>query len=244
MSRKASIVIKGLSKTFFISKKGMSIRDKLIDLFSDHKKDKIYALKSVNLSIKRGESLGLIGKNGSGKSTLLKIILGSIDPDPGGKVYTEGKIIRLALGRGFDMNLSARDNIYLSGTILGMSFQEIGDKFQEIIAFAELQKFVDTPVKFFSSGMVSRLSFSIAMASDADIYLIDEFFADVGDEVFQEKTHQVFKDKLSEGKTLLHVSHSRSLLQAYCTRFAVINEGHLTEYADFDQAINQYLASY
>ncbi len=234
------IEIKNLSKTFHISNKGLSIKDKLIDLVSNRNKNIVHALKGINLSVKTGEFIGVLGHNGSGKSTLLKIILGCIDPDQGSSVETSGKIIRLALGKGFDISLSARDNIYLSGTMLGLSFQEIGDKFNDIIKFAELKKFVDTPVKFFSSGMVSRLSFSIAIQANADIYLIDEFFADVGDKRFQEKAHQAFEDKITSGKTVLHVSHSEELLGKYCNRYLLLHKGESQSFDNLDLALQAY----
>ena len=234
------IEIKNLNKTYHISKKGISVKEKLLDLLTNKNKNVVRALKNVNLSVHTGDFIGILGHNGSGKTTLLKSILGCIDPDKGSTVITKGKIIRLALGKGFDISLSARDNIYLSGTMLGLSFQEIGDRFDDIVDFAELEKFVDTPVKFFSSGMVSRLSFSIAIQANADIYLIDEFFADVGDKRFQEKAHRAFKDKIGSGKTVLHVSHSEELLKKYCNRYLLLHQGVCSTHEDLDQALTEY----
>ncbi len=234
------IEINNLNKTYYISNKGLSIKDKIVDLFSNRNKNIVHALKDVSLSVKTGEFIGVLGHNGSGKSTLLKAILGCIDPDQGSSIETKGKIIRLALGKGFDLNLSARDNIYLSGTMLGLSFQEIGSRFKDIISFAELKKFVDTPVKFYSSGMISRLAFAIAMQADADIYLIDEFFADVGDMRFQEKAHEAFEIKIKSGKTVLHVTHSEHLLSKYCTSYLLMNNGQEKVFSELEEALKHY----
>ena len=122
----------------------------------------IHALEDINLDIYKGELFGIIGRNGSGKSTLLKLIIGAIKPNSGSEIKTYGKVLRLALGMGFDYNLSARHNIYVNGSVMGLTFREIGRRFHEIIDFAGLHEFVDTPIKYFSSGMVSRLAFAIS----------------------------------------------------------------------------------
>lgn len=240
MSKLPCIEIKHLSKTFRISDKGLSIKQRLMGLVTDSFKTTVHALKDINLDINEGENIGIIGKNGSGKSTLLKLILGSIDPDKGSTIITRGRVIRLALGMGFDISLSAKDNIYLNGTILGLSFKEIGEKFDEIIEFAELKKFVNTPVKYFSSGMKSRLSFAIAIHANADIYLIDEFFADVGDEAFKEKSQQVFESKIFAGKTTLHVSHSMQTIRKNCDKIFLLNQGSGILYNDIEEAFTMY----
>ena len=143
------IEIKHLSKTYQVADKGLGIKEKLLSLFTNKGITTVNALRDINLSVYQGEFLGIIGENGSGKSTLLKMILGAIEPDEGSIINTRGRVIRLALGLGFDINLSAKDNIYLSGTILGLSYKEIDAKFEEIIAFAEIENFINTPVKVF-----------------------------------------------------------------------------------------------
>jgi len=235
------IEIRNLSKTFHLDKKGVSIKDKLEALISRRHRPTLKALSNINLTVKKGEFLGIIGHNGSGKSTLLKLIIGAMNPDDGSSIKTEGKIIRLALGMGFDPNLTARDNIYLNGTILGLSFKQIGKKFDEIIDFAEIEKFVDTPVKFYSSGMASKLSFAVAMQAEADVFLIDEFFGDVGDEAFKAKSQKAFENNILAGKTIIHVTHSLSLIDERSDRILILENGEAKIYDESQEALDYYL---
>ena len=233
------IDIKNLNKTFSISGRNRSFSDRLKNKITN-KTQKVFAIKDLNLQVKNGDFLGIIGKNGSGKSTLLKLIIGAMDPDEGSHIKTEGKIIRLALGMGFDADLTARDNIYLNGTILGLSFKQIGEKFEEIIHFAELEDFVDTPIKFYSTGMRSRLSFAIAIHAEADIFLIDEFFGSVGDLGFMAKSQKAFEENILKGKTIIHVSHSLDLIRKHCTKILIMQKGKATVYQDVEEAIRIY----
>lgn len=233
------IDIKNLNKTFRISGRGFSFTERIRRKLTKQT-NTVHAIKNLDLQVKNGEFLGIIGKNGSGKSTLLKLIIGAMDPDEGSQIKTNGRIIRLALGMGFDPNLTARDNIYLNGTILGLSFRQIGDKFEEIIEFAELEKFVDTPIKFYSTGMKSRLSFAIAIHAEADIFLIDEFFGSVGDLGFMEKSQRAFEENILKGKTIIHVSHSLNLIRQHCNRILIMENGEGTIYNDIEEAINKY----
>jgi len=224
-----AIKIKNLNKTFkFYDQKKMTVFGKLANIINPRvTPSKLKVLEDINIDIKKGEFLGLIGKNGSGKSTFLKILMGAINPDEGTEIDVNGRMIRLALGMGFDKNLSARDNVYINGTILGLSFKEIGLKFDQIIEFSGLEKFVDTPIRFFSSGMKSRLSFSIAVHADADIFLIDEFFGGVGDINFKAKSDKVFQEQIIDGKTIIFVSHAMALIKNYCQRVIVLtDDGH------------------
>ena len=225
------IRLKNVSKTFRIREKSTdSIFKKVKGLLSGKNGlRELKALNNINLEVRRGEFLGIIGHNGSGKSTLLKVILGVIPPDPGGKVQTKGRVVRLALGMGFDPELSARDNIYINGSILGLTFKQIGEKFWDILDFAGLKDCVDTPIKFFSSGMYSRLAFAIAMHVDADILLIDEFFGGVGDQEFQKKSREVFDNVIVMGKTILFVSHDHELVDKCSTRKIKLDRGELSE---------------
>jgi len=228
MDQNVAIRLSDVSKTFKIFEKNNgSIRDKVFNIFSGNSMRKIKALDDINLEIQKGEFFGVIGHNGSGKSTLLKIILGAYPPDKGGNIQVNGRIIRLALGMGFDPQLSARDNVYLNASLLGLTFKEIGKKFEEMIAFAELEDFVDTKVKYYSSGMRSRLAFAVAVHVDADILLIDEFFGGVGDIAFKKKSEQVFKDRLLTGRTIVFVSHNLNTIEKFCERVAVIQQGKL-----------------
>lgn len=233
-----SIELKHLNKSFNIDQKGGNFVTTFSKLFTNPKKIKV--LDNINLTIKEKEFIGIIGKNGSGKSTLLKIILGVINADKGSVVNTNGVVLRLALGIGFDPNLTARDNIYVNGSILGLSFKKIGDLFNEIISFSEIEGFIDTPLKFFSSGMKTRLSFSIAMHAEADIYLIDEFFGDVGDEIFKEKTQKAIENNLLSQKTVLYVSHSLDSIRRNCDRVIVLNKGKINVFNKTEKAIAFY----
>lgn len=241
-----AIQLRGVSKTFYIRENSNdSIREKVKGLFNlDNSIKKIEALKDVTFDIKKGEFFGIIGHNGSGKSTLLKLIIGAIQADKGSTIITEGRVLRLALGMGFDMNLSARHNIYVNGSIMGLTFKEIGKRFQEIIDFAGLQDFVDTPIKFYSSGMISRLSFAISVHVESEILLIDEFFGGVGDVGFKQKSEEMFKRRILEGKTVVFVSHSMETIKEHCERVCVLNKGTLVGLGAPADVIPEYIASY
>ena len=224
-----AIKIRNLSKTFkFYDHRKSTLFGKIANFINPKvSQNKLKVLHDIDLEVKKGEFIGLIGRNGAGKSTFLKILMGAIHADEGAEIEVNGRMIRLALGMGFDKNLTARDNIYINGTILGLSFKEIGHKFDQIIDFSGLKKFVDTPIRFFSSGMKSRLSFSIAVHADADIFLIDEFFGGVGDIDFKSKSDQVFKERIIEGRTVIFVSHVMPLIRNYCSRVVVLtNDGY------------------
>lgn len=222
------ISVKNISKTFNMSnKESRTIKDLVLRPFAKKSGDKVInALNDISFEVKKGEFFGIIGRNGSGKSTLLNILMGSIKPDKGGTINTKGKMIRLALGMGFDPNLSARDNIYVNGSILGLTFKRIGLIFDDIIAFAELEKFVDIPVKQFSSGMMSKLKFAIAVHAEADIFLMDEFFGGVGDISFRQKSDKVFRDTFLDGRTIIHVSHQMKTIEDHCSNVLVIDHGN------------------
>lgn len=223
---KVVLSVKNVSKTFYAQGRHASIGRRIASMvFPKKHAQKIEALKDISFDVYDGDFLGIIGTNGSGKSTLLKIIMGSILSNEGGSITTDKRMIRLALGMGFDIALTARDNIYLNGTILGLTFKEIGDRFAEIIEYAELEDFIDTPLRFYSSGMRSRLAFAIALHAEADIFLIDEFFGGVGDESFKAKSDKVFNNRLITGKTILFVSHFMELIEKNCNRLLVIDKG-------------------
>lgn len=187
--------------------------------------NEFYALNNVSFDVQKGESVALIGRNGSGKSTMLKVIAGVMYPTTG-SVEVNGSIAPLIeLGAGFDMDLTARENIYLNGAVMGHDRDFMNEHFQSIIEFAELQDFIDVPVKNFSSGMIARLGFSIATEVKADVLICDEVLA-VGDFMFQEKCKNRMADMLSGGTTLLFVSHSLEQVQQLCTRSVWIDHGH------------------
>ncbi len=242
MSNEVAIEVKNLSKTFaMINKESRQLREKLLRPFSTkHKVKEIKALDNINFTVNKGEFFGIIGKNGCGKSTLLNCIMGSLRPDKGSIVNTEGKIIRLALGMGFDPNLSARDNIYINGSILGLTFREIGDIFDNIVEFAELERFVDVPVKQYSSGMQAKLKFSVAIHAKADIFLMDEFFGGVGDINFRKKSTKVFNDTFLDGRTIVHVTHQLETIKKHCQRVLVIDQGKQVGLGHPDEMIPLY----
>lgn len=200
------------------------------------------ALKNINFTVKRGESWGLIGKNGSGKSTLLKLISGIIKPHKGNvKVY--GTISPLIeLGAGFDPELTARENIFLNGALLGYSRSFIEEHFQNIIDFAELNDFVDVPIKNFSSGMSARLGFAIATVKKPDMLIVDEVLA-VGDFAFQQKCKERMEALLSDGTTLLFVSHSIEQVQELCSKVIWIDSGEVKAIGETHLVSQEYMSS-
>lgn len=246
MKEEVVISLKNINKTFYVRENApRTMNDHIYSVFRKNvKKKKIEALKNINLDIHKGEVIGIIGRNGSGKSTLLNIMLGSIIPDNGGKVSSKGKIMRLALGMGVDPNLSARDNIYVNGSIIGLTFKKIGSLVDTIIEFAGLEGFLDTPVKFYSKGMKARLLFSIAMNAESDIFLLDEFFGGVGDEDFKKKSDLAFKEKIMQKRTIVIVSHSMKIIEKYCSRVLFIKEGHPIALGDTKAVIETYMESY
>lgn len=245
--RKVVIKVKNVSKTFQVrSKKAETIRQRIHNVFRSGKNKRLHiqALNDINFEVYKGEFLGIVGHNGSGKSTLLKIIMGAFPPDKGAEIDVQGKIIRLALGMGFDKTLTARDNIYVNGTVLGLTFKQLGKKFSHILEFAELEKFVDTPLKYFSSGMRSRLAFAIAMHTEADIYLMDEFFGGVGDVGFMKKSDDVFKDRILQGRTIVHVSHQLRILKKHADRIIWLDKGKIKEIGTAEDILPRYRKAY
>lgn len=198
-----------------------------------------WALKNVSFELERGDSLGIIGLNGSGKSTLLKIISGILKPSRG-RVDTYGSIAPLIeLGVGFDPNLSARENIYLNGAILGYNRRYMNQRFDEIIHFAELEQFVDTAVKNYSSGMVARLGFAIATMNVPDILIIDEILA-VGDFKFQEKSFQRMQKMMHSGATVVFVSHSIAQVKQICNKALWLDHGRVRMYGGAEEVCGKY----
>lgn len=201
---------------------------------------KFWALKNISFELEKGESVGIIGLNGSGKSTLLKIVSGILKPTEG-TVETIGSIAPLIeLGAGFDADLSARENIYLNGAILGYDRAYMDSQFDKIIEFAELQDFVDTAVKNFSSGMVARLGFAIATMNIPDILIIDEILA-VGDYKFQEKSFDRMKKMIDSGATVVFVSHSIEQVKQICKKALWLENGNAKMFGDAETVCNRYM---
>lgn len=205
--------------------------------------NEFFALRNVSFQVKRGEAVALIGKNGSGKSTILKILAGVMYPTKG-TVTVNGSIAPLIeLGAGFDIELTARENIYLNGAILGHDRKFMDQHFEEIVEFSELREFLDVPLKNFSSGMVARLGFSIATVIKADILIVDEVLA-VGDFRFQEKCKAKIAQLLKGGTTLLFVSHSKEQVKALCPKAAWLDHGNLMAFGNTKEVYDLYEKHY
>ncbi len=234
-----AIIAKDISKTFHITEDSHnSVKQRLFNLFSPTKKKKVQALKTVSLEIEKGECIGLLGRNGCGKTTLVKLLSG-IYPTDTGSLKINGSTMVMNLGVGMSHALTARENIYISASVLGLKIKEVDAIFDEIVEFAELKEFVDTKIKYFSSGMVARLGFSIAVNAGADIMFLDEIFA-VGDMKFQEKAVKVFKSSWIEGKTVVLVSHSMDVIKQYCKRSIFMHAGEIKFIGDTEKAIELY----
>jgi lipopolysaccharide transport system ATP-binding protein len=200
-----------------------------------------WALKDVNLEVKQGEVVGIIGRNGAGKSTLLKI-LSRITPPTSGKITYHGRVSSLLeVGTGFHRELTGRENIFLNGSILGMKRSEIARQFDEIVAFAEVERFIDTPVKFYSSGMYVRLAFAVAAHLEPEILVVDEVLA-VGDAEFQKKCLGKMSTVARSGRTVLFVSHNMGAVRGLCSRAIWLNQGAVMKEGDVNSVVEAYLA--
>jgi len=234
------IQVKNITKTFKVphEKKG-TLKEYFISLFRRRNYERMKALDNVSFSVKPGEFLGIIGRNGSGKSTLLKIIAGILKPNSGQVIVNGTMAPFLELGVGFQSDLSARDNVYLYGSILGLSRETVDKKFNEIIKFAELEKFVDQKLKNFSSGMQVRLAFATAINAEADILLVDEVLA-VGDANFQKKCFEVFEKLKHAGKTIIYVSHDLTSVKKFCSEVILLDDGKKIASGNSEYAIFKY----
>lgn len=203
------------------------------------KSEEFWALRDVSFTLDRGEVLGLVGTNGAGKSTLLKVVAGVMNPT-NGKVERHGSLApMIELGAGFDMELTARENVFLNGAILGYSKQFLEDKYNEIVDFSELKDFMDVPVRNFSSGMVARLAFSIATLVAPEILIVDEILS-VGDMPFQEKSKRKMTSMIEGGATVLFVSHSIDDIRKICTRALWLDHGQVRMMGAVDEVTDAY----
>ncbi len=240
-----AITIKNVSKRFRIPhEKRTTLFENLVGLVKGgrYTYEEFWALRNINLTVKKGETLGIIGGNGSGKTTLLGIIAGVLTPDDG-KCKVNGRIAPfLDLGVGFEGELTAKENVYLYGAIMGIKRREINERFDEIIKFAELENFVDAKLKNFSSGMRMRLAFATAINVDPDILLIDEVLA-VGDIAFQKKCFDVMDGFKKDGKTIVFVSHSLDAVRKLCDRGVLINKGVIEMEGVVEEVIERYVGN-
>jgi len=234
-----TILVENLSKEYSLSKQ-KTFKEFLPALFlGKETRIKFFALSHLNFEIKKGESLGILGKNGSGKSTLLKIIAGVTKPTDG-RITITGKIAPLIeLGAGFHPELTGRENVYLNGSILGIKKKTIDKLYQSIVDFSELWDFMDQPVKFYSSGMYMRLAFSVAVAQQPEILLVDEILA-VGDIRFQEKCLGRIREFQSKGTTLVLVTHSPDQILQYCQKVLILDKGQQIFFGTASQGVEKY----
>lgn len=242
MSKKdIAVEVKNVYKTFDVYlDKANTIKERLLFLFSRSRKEKREVLKDINLEIKKGEAVALIGTNGSGKSTLLKLMTKIIYPNKGG-IETYGKLTSLLeLGAGFHPDFSGRENIYFNASIFGLTKKEIDKRLNQIIEFSELEEFIDNPVRTYSSGMFMRLAFAVAINVDADILLIDEILS-VGDEHFQKKCFDKMEELKKQGKTMVFVTHSMNAVKKLCDRAIWLYEGKIRLDGSTDEVVDEYV---
>lgn len=241
MSNDIAIKVDSVSKSFKLPhEKNSSIKSALINF---RKKKRGYemqhVLKDISFEIKKGEFFGIVGRNGSGKSTLLKLISQIYTPDKG-SITVNGKLTPfIELGVGFNPELSGRDNVYLNGALLGFSRAEMDEMYDEIVAFAELERFMDQKLKNYSSGMQVRLAFSIAIRTNTDILVLDEVLA-VGDEAFQRKCNEYFASVKNEGKTIILVTHGMDAVRKYCDRAMMVRKGEIVTIGSPEDVANEY----
>lgn len=238
------IEINNITKKFRIPhEKRSTVFENIKNIYNPLTYETIYALNNISFKINKGEALGIIGPNGSGKSTLLKIIANIMKPNAG-KVITKDKITPfLELGVGFTGELSAKENIYLNGVLLGLTKKEVKERFNEIVSFSGLEKFIDTKLKNFSSGMLARLAFSVLTQTKNNIFLIDEVLS-VGDEDFQKKCFEFFEKSKKHGKMIILVSHNLTNIQRICERTIWIENGQIKKDGPSKEVIEEYLTFY
>lgn len=236
--------VQNISKRFSIQHEGqayLSFRERLSTIFkASTTREEFWALTNINFSVLPGESIGIVGRNGAGKSTLLKI-LSRITPPTSGRIVTRGRIASLLeVGTGFHPELTGRENIFLNGSILGMKRIEIAGRFDEIVDFAGTEKFLDTPLKHYSSGMQLRLAFAVAAFLEPEILIIDEVLA-VGDAEFQKKCIGKMEDVRRNGRTILFVSHNMMAVESLCSRSILLNEGSIEKIGLTNEIVKLYL---
>jgi ABC-type polysaccharide/polyol phosphate transport system ATPase subunit len=238
-NQQSAIKISNLSKKYILHHQKPTLVE---NFFKFGRKEEIWALKNINFEIEKGEKVGIIGNNGSGKTTLLKIISNITVPTEG-KVHTSGRIAALIdLEAGFHPELTGEENIYLSGLLLGMTKEEIRERFDKIIMFSGLGKFIDTPFYTYSSGMALRLGFSIAINANPDILLIDEVLT-VGDQEFQKKCYWAMQKFFQKGKTIIFISHHLPSVTKLCSKTAWLEKGALKAIGETKKVIKSYVKS-
>lgn len=241
MSKQPAIIVDNVSMKFNLSKEKVdSLKDYIIkSIKKEIKYNEFWALQNVSFTVEKGDRVGILGLNGAGKSTLLKVIAGVFKPTEG-SVTKHGKMVPLLeLGAGFDQQYTGKENIYLYGAMLGYSKEFIDEKYDEIVKFSELKDFIDVPIKNYSSGMKSRLGFSIATMVSPKILILDEVLS-VGDAKFRKKSEKKVLSMFDSGVTVLFVSHSLAQVQRICNKAMILEKGKLIAYGDIDTISKQY----
>ena len=241
MSKQPAIIVDNVSMKFNLSKEKVdSLKDYIIkSIKKEIKYNEFWALQNVSFTVEKGDRVGILGLNGAGKSTLLKVIAGVFKPTEG-SVTKHGKMVPLLeLGAGFDQQYTGKENIYLYGAMLGYSKEFIDEKYDEIVKFSELKDFIDVPIKNYSSGMKSRLGFSIATVVSPKILILDEVLS-VGDAKFRKKSEKKVLSMFDSGVTVLFVSHSLAQVQRICNKAMILEKGKLIAYVDIDTISEQY----
>ena len=235
------IEVKNVSMRFNMAKeKSESLKEYFVAMMQGKLRfEEFWALKDVSLTVERGDFYGLIGLNGSGKSTLLKVIAGVFKPTQGSAAVNGTIAPLIELGAGFDMDLTARENIYLNGTVLGFTPKYIDSKFDEIVEFSELREFLDVPLKNYSSGMVSRIAFAIATITKPDVLIADEILS-VGDFLFQQKCEQRMQELMDGGTTVILVSHSIEQIERLCNKVTWLEKGHIKQQGSVQEVCEAY----
>lgn len=240
-SQSVAIRVVGVNKTFKLPhEKQTSIKGAAINLFRKNRSyEKQKVLKDISFEVKSGEFFGIVGRNGSGKSTLLKLLAGIYTPDKG-QIAIDGSLTPfIELGVGFNPELTGRENVFLNGSLLGFNRQEVESMYDEIVAFAELEKFMDQKLKNYSSGMQVRLAFSIAIRAKSDILLVDEVLA-VGDSSFQRKCYETFRQLKEEKRTIVFITHDMSAVERFCDRVALVHDSELKGIYKPSKAATEY----
>lgn len=238
-----AITVKNLSKTFRLpGERRGTLRERLMKFHQHNEVKARKTLDNINFEVMQGEFFGIIGRNGSGKSTLLKILAGIYLPDKGSEVTVHGRIApMLELGVGFNPELTGRENVFLNATIMGMTRQEVSERYEKIVRFAELEQFMELQVKHYSSGMSVRLAFAVAMQVESPILLLDEVLA-VGDFVFAEKCFAHFEECRKKGRTIILVTHDPSAMERFADRAMLIHQSRLKAIGNPHEVLQTYHA--
>src|SRR5215217_2035161 len=236
-----AIVVEGLTKSFRRPHEQMhTLKERVLHPFRRTTFDELAAVRDVSFEVERGEFFGIVGRNGSGKSTLLKLLAGIYAADRG-DIYMDGRVSTfIELGVGFNPDLAARDNVIINGVMLGLTPRQALERYDEVMAFAELEAFADLKLKNYSSGMQVRLAFAVMIQVDADILIVDEVLA-VGDVAFQQKCFDVFNRLRDDGKTILFVTHDMSAVQRFCHRAMLLDRGEVVRIGEPDEVAATYV---